>query len=490
MLKRLFVSLVFICAGIYSFSAQLPKVKLTIDSLRKVLTMEDKDKRNQLVIPFIKGYLQDGDTTGLYNDKSRLILSLNTYATANKEALISFTESVYQQRHGHLDSAENALIRAIRQTDKNKDHYLQYIFLTHLAFIQTDKGDATGALYSYGLAKKEAAKVKNSKLQVIIDINMSDLYYKIGFYGQSISALSEAEEIAKTDYPNEKRYFTLIYYNKAENYFRNGNYDSLKIYNDKLKGPDNQSYKLYTYQKRTDYYLLLLKHDYKNAIVLINQLKGDKHYVKSELEDQRLAEAYYAANMLDSARNMIDTLLLKKTEINHPEIKARFYSILGEIAEKNRMQDTATYYFKLAFTQSETNLANFMKAGSIAAQIKTDEIESAYLQSESKYRRERVLLLLIIVTSLFALVIILLFYRSIKQKRHYERLLFASKKEELGFINSHEVRVHLSNIIGLIHVMKQSDPGDPEFLQARDHLLQSSEMLDVAIKNISEKLSE
>lgn len=490
MLKRLFVSLVFLCVGIHGFSAPVHPAKLNTDSLVKIIHMEDKEKRDQKIILFIKGCFEGVDTAGLYKVKVKLEQYLGGNNDLNKEALTSFAESVYQRRFLHLDSAENELIRAIRQTDKNKEHYLQYIFLTHLAFIQTDKGDATGALYTYGLAKKEAAKVKNSRLQVIIDINMSDLYYKIGFYGQSIAALSEAEDISKTDYPNEKRYFTLIYYNKAENYFRSGNYDSLKIYNEKLRGPDNQSYKLYTYQKRTDYYLLLLKHDYKNAIVMINQLKADKHYVKSELEDQRLAEAYYAANMLDSARNMIDTLLLKKTEINHPEIKARFYSILGEIAEKNRMQDTATYYYKLAFTQSETNLANFMKAGSIAAQIKTDEIESAYTQTESKYRRERVLLLLIIVIALFAFVIILMFYRSIKQKRHYERLLFASKKEELGFINSHEVRVHLSNIIGLIHVMKQSDPTDPEFLQARDHLLQSSEKLDVAIKNISEKLSE
>ena len=84
--------------------------------------------------------------------------------------------------------------------------------------------------------------------------------------------------------------------------------------------------------------------------------------------------------------------------------------------------------------------------------------------------------------------IIAVIYWNIKQKRHYERLLFTEKKEELAFINSHEVRKHLTNILGLIEVIRHSEDPEKEFLTSENHLFHSAEQLDAAIKNISEKL--
>ena len=79
-------------------------------------------------------------------------------------------------------------------------------------------------------------------------------------------------------------------------------------------------------------------------------------------------------------------------------------------------------------------------------------------------------------------------YRNVRQKRYYEKLLFDAKKEELAFINSHEIRRHLCNIKGIIEMIKQSDDKQGEYLQAEDHLYSETEKLDKAIKNISLKL--
>jgi signal transduction histidine kinase len=92
------------------------------------------------------------------------------------------------------------------------------------------------------------------------------------------------------------------------------------------------------------------------------------------------------------------------------------------------------------------------------------------------------------VVAVLAIAVIAMFYRNTKQKRHYEKLLFAAKKEELAYINSHDIRRHLTNILGIIDVVQHSEHKEKEYLQAEEYLFRSAEELDRAIKNISEKL--
>ena len=95
-----------------------------------------------------------------------------------------------------------------------------------------------------------------------------------------------------------------------------------------------------------------------------------------------------------------------------------------------------------------------------------------------------------IIVTVMGLIIGALSYRSIKRKKYYEQLLFTAKKEELAFINSHEVRRHLSNILGIIDTIKQSGDKHQEYLEAEEHLLSAAGDLDTAIKSISAKLDD
>jgi len=91
---------------------------------------------------------------------------------------------------------------------------------------------------------------------------------------------------------------------------------------------------------------------------------------------------------------------------------------------------------------------------------------------------------------LLTIAIITISYRSARQRRRYQKLLFTSQKEELAFINSHEVRKHLSNILGIIDVMRHSEDKSKEYHQVEDHLFESAKKMDEAIKNISSKLDD
>ena len=128
--------------------------------------------------------------------------------------------------------------------------------------------------------------------------------------------------------------------------------------------------------------------------------------------------------------------------------------------------------------------------GNVLSQIKIDELEGAYLQTNEVYQRERIGLTFAVVVAILVIVIGTMFYRNVKQKRHYEKLFFTSQKEELAFINSHEVRRHLSNILGIVDLLKHSDDKVTEYNETEKHLFESAESLDKAIKSFSEKLKD
>jgi len=255
-------------------------------------------------------------------------------------------------------------------------------------------------------------------------------------------------------------------------------------------GPNNKSYKLFSYQYRTAYYISLLKHDYNKAITQIKNLQRDKKYVPNDVEKQNLADAFYLNGQPDSASSIANQLLALPYSDNHPEIKHHLYQLLGKIARDRGDYKLAVENFDLALKQSEESLNNTTQVGNVSAQIKIDKIETSFTDTAEKYRRERLILILISITTVFMFAVIALLYRSARQKRHYEKLLYDTKKNELAFINSHEVRKHLTNILGLVELMSESKDKKEEFLQVEKHLYDSATRLDDAIKNISEKLSD
>ncbi|WP_184541802.1 hypothetical protein [Mucilaginibacter sp. FT3.2] len=451
--------------------------------------MKDQEKRETKVTRYIKSFFQNAPLNQLDKKREAITDTFARYSFENKESMLYFMESIYQKRLANLTESQNALLKAIEEAHKSNDHLLLFQYFTHLAFLQTDEGNSIEAVSSYGLAKEEIKKVNDPYLEAVLNVNISDIYYKSGLYSQSLSYLNKAQNIIDEHKLNRFNILTLITYNKAENYFRTGNYDSLKLSHQKLLGPRNQSYKLHTYQKRTRYYLSLLNRDYKAAIKLINTLLNDSAYIKSDLEEQLLADAYFSNGQIDSAKYMVDKQLAQPSQINHPEIKYHLYELLGKIAQAKNNDKLAAYNFDLALGQLKQSVNNLSQVGDKSSQLKINEVQSLYYVNLLRYKRERLWMIFAILLAVLAATIVAIFYRSSRQKRHYEQLLFAAKKRELASINSHEVRNHLSNILGLLDLAKDMETKE-ELLKIREHLLYSAEELDKNLKSVSDKLSE
>jgi hypothetical protein len=487
MLRKLLYIVVLFACFITKAKAVTP---VDINSIKTILKIENPIDREKKLLSYIRTCLQESTESGLPGVKWGLNKLFAQVHLESRTAFEYFTESLYQRRLTHMDDAEAAMVKAIRFAGYNGNHYLMYSFLTHLAFIQTEEGNAIDAVTSYGLAKKEALKLNEPKLQMQADINISDVYYKNNFHNQSLFYLDQAAAFSKKFDPDNDNINKIIYYNKAENFFRMNKPDSLKLYHDKLMGIKGDIYKLYTYQKRTGYYLDILQYDFTKAVKLIKKLQKDSLYKYNDQDQQNLADAYFNGGQPDSAITIINELLEEPLEVNHPEIKYHLYKVLGQIAESRRANKLAAANFKLSLDQAEDMINRLTQVGNISSQIKIDEIEGNYIQKDEAYKQERIWLTFAVVVAFFIIMLIAMVYRSTKQKRHYEKLLYTAQKEELAFINSHEVRKHLSNIMGIIDVIKSSDDRVKEYKLFEDHLLCSAQSMDTAIKNISAKLDE
>jgi hypothetical protein len=491
MLKKTLI-LLFSCVAVICLTGRASAAPKAYD-LTEILQSKDPVQKEKDLIAYIK--VQDKfslDSFRVAKAKMHEEFIRNNYENAT--AVDYYIESIYQHRLGKNDEAENDIIKATELLNKN-DHYLQYVFQINLAFIQTADGNAIGAISSYRAAKKQAIQFNDGYLEVIVDVNISDIYYRYGFYSQSIYYLNMAQAIIAARKVDQPRIKNVIYYNQCENYFRMGqldsnahSIDSLVHYNILLKQSKDKTHDLYTYIKRSDYYLSLMKQQYAGTIHMISALKTDTAYKFSDVDRQNLADAWFQIGQLDSAKKMLELLLTEKAQNNHPEIKYHLYDVLGEIAEKQNNPQQAALNFKLGLQQSKENINKLVLVGDISSKMKVDDMENYYAQQDEIYRTQNLWMKLLAVVAVLVIAVIAMFYRNTKQKRHYEKLLFAAKKEELAYINSHDIRRHLTNILGIIDVVQHSEHKEKEYLQAEEYLFRSAEELDKAIKNISEKL--
>ncbi|QHS56877.1 tetratricopeptide repeat protein [Mucilaginibacter sp. 14171R-50] len=460
------------------------------DSLLHILQITDPDLKEKKLVLNIRYYFNDVPVKKLETTKSELLNILQTHHVQNQEALEYFVETMYQMGIKRYKEAEKTLTKATELAHKNKAHYLLYACFTHMAFLQTIKGNTIEAISNFRLARKEALTLNDAYIQAMVDINISDIYYKNNLYSQSLLYLQEAQGIVDQKKFADNILQVMIWSNKAENYFCLGKADSVALYSKLLNNAPNTSGRLYTIHKRMAYYLALLQQNYQQAVALIRAAKDDPKFVFEAYDELNLADAYFKAGKLDSARNVALQVLAGREYQNHPEIQVRLYEILGGVALNRSDKDEAVLQYQLALGQAKKQIERLTQVGIISSQIKVDEIEGAYIRKEESFKRTRLWLVFTAISAILIIGIGTMLYRNIRQKRHYEQLFFKFKKDELAFINSHEVRRHLSNILGIVTVIENSDNKEDAFHESRNHLVNAAVQLDDAIKNISAKLDE
>lgn len=464
-------------------------VSMQKDSLLSILKHNERPTRERDLIFYIRYEFGDMSREELVAARKTTVDLLHSFHVPDSEGLIYFIDAICKLRQNNYTAAQGFLVKAMEKAYQNDDHYLLYACFTHMGFIQTDKGNTIAAVSSFRNAKKEADVLNDTYLQVVIDINLSDIYYRNRMFGQSLLYLNEGQSYLHSAHIKNPRLQIAILYNKAEVFFRSQNADSLKKYNELLNALKQGSPGLYTFQKRADYYLELLYRKYARVIKTITRLRSDSLYQFKVTDERCLAEAYFQAGMPDSAKKIVEKLIRDTSDQNHTELNLYFYKLLGDIENKQHNYEAAADDFNIALSQALEQQRRLVNVGSVSSLIRIDQLQNSYALRTETYKRERLWLFFIISVITFFIIIGAMLYYNVHRNKYYEKLLFESQKKEIAFINSHEVRRHASNIMGIMQVINQGENKFENFTEAEEYLISELNSLDEAIRNISDKLN-
>lgn len=462
---------------------------LKTDSLLTILKKKDPASPKRDLILYLRYAFGDMPVKDLDASEKRVAHILRSSNVPDHEGLIFFVDAICSVRQDNHPVAQDFLIKAIEEANKNDDHYLLYASFTHMAFIQTDQGNPIAAISSFRAAKKEATVIDDAYLQALIDVNLSDIYYRNAMFSQALFYLNEAQSLINAHHIQNERLENTINYNKAEVFFNTQKADSLKKYNELLRRTKKGSLGLYTFQKRTDYYLELLQHQYPKVINAIKMLSSDSLYEFKSVDKQCLAQAYFSDGSLDSAKSIVLHLINDAKEEKSAEINLHSFALLGDIENRQGNYQKAADHYKIALSKTMEQLKRLISVGAVSSQIRIDQVQNSYALRTETYKRERLWLIFIISAAASLIIIVALLYYNVRRKKYYEKLLYESEKKEIAFINSHEVRKHASNIMGIMQVINHAEHRYENFIEAEQFLSDELANLDKAIRNISDRLN-
>lgn len=423
------------------------------------------------------------------NSRQRVFTYLKRYRANEGAAFKLFINGIIQKRFFKYAKARVDFDRAITLAEKKRNHFLLYALQTNQAFIEAAVGNSAEAMVRYRLAQKQASLLDDIDRHILLAINISDLYYKNNLFRQAIQYLDQAEAMAGARRSYNFQHENFIYFNKVEIYFKQNRLDSLRKYKDLLSKRDKKSAGIYEFKKRASYLWTIANKHHRRAIDQINTLRSDEKYPFSDEDLIYLADTYYKAGMNDSAKKTVNHVVNTSPHNDNPFLRYHLYNMLGEIDMKDGDSVEASKKFKIALANLQTYTRHMVQVANISSEMKIDQIAADFIHKEEAYKRQRLVLIFIIVVSVLLIVITIIFYRGVKQRHYYEQLLHRAKHQELAFINSHEVRRHLSNILGLVALVKQKNIANDK---EQDHIINmlddSATSLDTAIRNISEKL--
>jgi len=479
-----------LCVFIFLFliSGFLVQAEIKDDSLTSILQNKDVAVKKRELILYLRFAFGDMPLSDLENAKAHAIQTLKSANEPGSEGLVLFIEGVCKYRIKDYPAAQHLFLKAVEKADQTEDHYLLYACFTHMAFLQNEQGNEIEAISDFRAAKKEATIVNDAYLQIVIDVNLSDIYYRNKMFSNALASLSEARSLISSNQVKLQRMKNSVNVNMAEVYYQQKNLDSLKKYN-KILQEAKEGTGLYTFQKRTDYYVDMLQKKYPEVISSIANLRRDTAYHFDLVDENALADAYFQSGQLDSAKSVVQRLIANSRDKNHAELNLYLYKLLGDIEDQKKNPNGASIAYKMALLQSITQLKQLINVGSISSQISIDQVQNSYALRTETFKRERLWLIFIISVAVLLIIAGALLYYNIHRKKYYEKLLFESKKNEIAFINSHEVRRHASNLMGIMQMINQGDNKYENFVESEQYLQSELKNLDNAIKNISNKLN-
>ena len=467
----------------FLFSFELHAAENLPDQIKAAI-QPPSPKSGVLIEALIVKYVTMDDIEKITANKEILIAAILKSKLPQKVAIQCEIEAVYAKRFMKLEKAKSYLVKGLNSASPKDLLYIRLFQL--LAFVETDLENHMGAMESYMMVDKSLKRINDTSGLVKNYNNIADLYIKSNLYDEAIVCLNKAYTLVQQQ--GKMQVPRLLYENKAIAYFHLKQLDSLQFYVNKTIQRKNGSIEDSLTIHLMKYMVLMLKKDpsaIREMKTLIDNPKNwDKLYTYVHL-----ADAYILFNQTKKAKEIILKLLASDDLKNLGYMRSRLLHLMGDAYQKENKFDLSSQYYKKAILQSSLNTEKMMKTGSILSLLKYDEIKDKYARAEENLKVRQNYLILSITGAAMIILTLIFFYRSLKIKKKYDELMFSKLNTELSFINSHEVRRYLSNILGIVSVIKISDDKSQTYFEFEDALHESAENLDISIKSIAAKLN-
>lgn len=430
----------------------------------------------------ITSYIWLAKEENLSSNKEILLSAILKSNLPDKKVFSYEIEALYAKRLLKFEQAKRYILRALDETPQENSRFIRLLKI--LAFIDTDLENYMRAMESYLIIEKQLQNLQDTSKLILNYANIADLYIKSSLYKEAITALDTAAHLAAQQ--GKQPIQMLVYENKAIAYFHLNNLDSLNYYADKISHIKSTN-TINTH--RLKYMMLLLKKDERSIdeIKILVENANDPEKLFTYLH---FAQAYLLFDQTAKAREIALKLLLSGDLKNLGHMRCKLFNIMGDAYIKEKKFALAALYYKKATDQAAMNTVRTMKTGSILNYLKYDEIKKKYVVAQEDLAvRQNYFMLCMVVAGMIILTFIFL-YRSLKMKKKYDELMFNKLNSEISFINSHEIRGYLSNILGIIMVIRMSEDRKETYLEFEQALFDSAENLDHSIQNIAKKLND
>ena len=201
---------------------------------------------------------------------------------------------------------------------------------------------------------------------------------------------------------------------------------------------------------------MILSQQHRQAVPLIRDLLNTGNQYYKDVDRLNLANSLYALKNLDSATLEAQEILDNEKKGPTP-LRLNAYQLIARIAEEKNELLKSIKYFKLALAESDQFMIEMRRVDQLSTELRQDRLYASYKATNLAYHKERVVLFSSIGATVLVILVIYSFYRNVKQKSIYQKLLHETRSKELAFINSHQVRKPLANILGICRLLIENE---------------------------------
>lgn len=430
------------------------------------------------------------DTAKLY---SGLALYMNTIDSSDElNAALPLMKGMVYARKRNYDSAINLLQHAL--TTGLEKSYFPLIYYSNIQLGQVFRkiGNYPIALLSYDEALNVATQAKNGDAVVHAQIKKSELFFELRSYRRSLDELDNAYVL--TDWSNVKKHDILkaaILKNKIRCFEKLDNKDSLLITKKKLD--ELRSGELYVDFSRI------------SANVEVSRIQGDKKQEIAELKKMltltratgfedplnvavSLGRAYYNNGDYKNALGILDSVEYYVEGLNQLSILKDLYVVKANTyAAMNDMPSALKYYEKNERVGDSIN-ANTSIAKNMEMSASVSTLKNSLGEAVREKNLQRKVVIFTIVISVLSLTLLYLLFRFVVNRNKMHRMQMQQYMKELSFINSHEVRKYLANILGIVQMIKMENSSFDTYRLFEEDLFKNADALDQSIRTLAKKL--